>query len=431
VQEFRHINFLEIYWDLIEMKIDEFTEEEFAVFKKKLKMLEKFKGRHTELITLYLPGDADRSSVMGQVSEEINQSANIKSAQTRKNVQGALRKIIVFLKKIDFKLPKKGLVVFSGNVAESDGRNDIRLFTVTPIKTLKTKLYWCDSAFHLDHLKDMLTPNEYYAVMTIDKGEATIAQLLGKKYEILTHFTSLVPGKTRAGGQSAQRFERLREEATQDFFKKAADKFNSYFLPNLDKVKGVIIGGPGQTKTYFMEKKVLHHELEKKVIGVVDTAYTNEGGIRELFQKSEDILKDTDLMKERTTLNNFLGELARNGLAIYGKDEVEKAIEENRVATLIISEAIPWTVFVKTCESCATDEAEVVKDTNLFDESKLRCSKCNSKVEITEEVDYLDYLIDKAKEIGAKIKIVGVETPEGKQFYEGFGGIGAILRYKL
>ena len=239
-------------------------EADLAVFRKKLKMLEAFKGRHTELITQYIPPGTDRSSVMNQLSEEINQSSNIKSPSTRKNVQGALRKIIGFLKNINFKLPQTGLVVFAGNVSESEGRSDIRLFTVTPVRPLKVKLYWCDSAFHIDHLKEMMAPNDFYAIMTIDKNEATIAQLIGKKYEILGHFTSMVPGKTRAGGQSAMRFERLREEAMQDFFKKSAEKFNSYFEPHLARVKGVLIGGPGMTKNYFVEKKVIHHELEKK-----------------------------------------------------------------------------------------------------------------------------------------------------------------------
>lgn len=35
--------------------VKEVDEAELAVFKKKMKMLESFKGRHTELITQYLP----------------------------------------------------------------------------------------------------------------------------------------------------------------------------------------------------------------------------------------------------------------------------------------------------------------------------------------------------------------------------------------
>jgi len=412
------------------MKEDESYQAEVAVFKKKLKMLGHFRGRHTELISLYVPYGTDRSTVMNQLNEEIYQSPNIKSPQTRKNVQGALRKIIGFLKDIDFKLPPHGLVVFAGNVSEYDGRSDIRLFTVHPVKDLNTKLYWCDSTFHLDPLLAMNLSEEYYALMTIDKGEATIAQLHGKKYEILSHFNSTVPGKTRAGGQSSQRFERLREEAMQDFFKRSADKFNTYFADSAAKVKGVIIGGPGVTKNYFIEKKVLHHELEKKVIGIMDTSYTDEGGIRELVQKSEDLLKDTELMQERSVLDKFLYEVSRDGLATYGRVEVEKAVADGRVSKLIISEEIPWMVVKKKCDNCNTEEFEVFTDSKDYEESKLRCSKCDSKVEVLEEVDYLDFMLEKAKATGAEVRAISTETPEGKNFLDGFGGVAAFLRYR-
>jgi len=266
-------------------------------------------------------------------------------------------------------------------------------------------------------------------LMTIDKNEATIAQLSGKKYEIIGHFTSTVPGKTRAGGQSSQRFERLREEAMQDFFKRIGEKFNGYFVSNIEKVTGVIIGGPGMTKQYFIDKQAIHHELGKKVVGVIDTSYTDEGGIRELVQKSEELLKDTEMMREKVTLDNFLGEVAKDALATYGANEVEKAMDEGRVKQLIISEEIPWIAIKKLCGHCEKEEVEIFKDPDTYDEAKVSCSTCKSKVEVMEEVDYLDYMIEKANETGAEVRVVGTETAQGKNFLEGFGGVGAILRY--
>ncbi len=51
-------------------------------------------------------------------------------------------------------------------------------------------------------------------------------------------------------------------------------------------------------------------------------------------------------------------------------------------------------------------------------------------MEAYEEMDYIDYLMEKAEKIGAKTKIISTETEEGKEFLKGFGGIGAILRFK-
>lgn len=902
-----------------------------AVFKKKLTRLAQYKGRGTELISLYLPEDADRSSVMGQLTEEISQSSNIKSPSTRKNVQGALRKIIGFLKGINFSIPKNGVVIFSGNVSEQEGKIDIRIFTVRPPVELKTKLYWCDSEFHLAPLKEMVKPSEVYGIVTIDKNEATIATLEGKRYDIVARHHSMVAGKTRAGGQclaegslvmlsdgkieeiqdlhnpsslksadfenyevkdsfiedkwvsqkpflhkiitkyprmelncssdhvlfcweggtitekpasklkegdflvmpehiktsgkiqrvgtnyfnsyviskkgksffrklrqdrgytqtefgkklglhqasvssfergafnprlsylkkmcsvlevdfdwfvgeyckpksnlklpsmlssefaqvlgyimgdgcfekegitffeedsqiikkygklvkvvfsanqnirfresknyyqlrlngkpivrqiskefpelkkartscipqkvlkstnnvlgaflrglfdaegyvcarglgmglnnkklvqqvqlallrfgiiasmheydnnrnkysnnprytisitekdslkrfakligfesakkagklcklikirknkssmrqmvvsgkevrklfkasglntqqfpkvsdffrdnkmrgkqtfknsvlsvieghpelerkfskmfaqelmpvkimniereqgsyrlhdisvnsrnfianglvvhnSAHRFERLREEAAQDFYKKISDRLNEIFLPYGERLKGLIVGGPGITKNYFLNKDIIDHRLKKKIIGQVDTSYTDESGVREVVQKSEDLLRDTDLMKERTTISGFLEEIAKDGLAAYGEKEVNEALEQGKVETLLVSEDLEWRVEKRKCLSCNRIEEEVIKDSVAKRAPK--CSGCGAGIETLEEIDYLDFLIEKAQSTGANVKVISTDSPEGQQFLEAFGGIGAMLRFK-
>ncbi|MEM4326542.1 MAG: peptide chain release factor aRF-1, partial [Candidatus Diapherotrites archaeon] len=305
-----------------------------AVFRKKLKKLEQFSGRGTELISVYIPFGTDRGAVTSQLTEEISQSSNIKSPTTRKNVQAALRKIINFLKQIDFRIPENGLVVFAGNVSQTEGRQDIRLFTIRPIKDLRTKLYWCDSKFHLEPLKEMTKPSSVYGLVAIDRSEATVAVLSGKRYEILGNFTSGYSGKMRAGGQSAQRFERLREEAEQEFYKRISEKVNSAFLGYGDKLHGIIIGGPGMAKQFFVDKGLIDHRLRQKILAILDISYTDEGGIRELMQKSEQVLKDTDIMKEKKALAEFLEALAKNDLATYGEKEVIEALKAGMVSVV-------------------------------------------------------------------------------------------------
>ncbi len=411
--------------------VEEISEAEMSVFKKKLRKLASFKGRGTELISLYLPPDVDRSLVTGQLTEEMSQSSNIKSPTTRKNVQGALRKLQNFLKTINFRLPANGLVVLCGNVSQQEGKPDIQLFTLKPVKRLNVKLYWCDSEFHLGPLNEMAQPSEIFAILTIDKNEATIAILIGKKYEILGHFTSGVAGKTRAGGQSSHRFERLREEAAQDFYKRISEKMNAVFLPYGEKLKGIIIAGPGITKNYFLNQELMDHRIRGKIIGQIDTSYTDESGIREVVQKSGELLKDTEITKERKALEQFFEAVVKTGLATYGQKQVEEALAIGKVERLLLSEEIEWWVYKFKCSSCGAEEEIVVKEQASFDEKKFKCSKCGSvNAELVEQVDYLDWMMEKAQNTGAKTKIVSTETAEGEQFYRGFGGIGAILRYK-
>ena len=913
--------------------LEEISEAEMAVFKKKLRALSRYKGKGTELISLYLPPDVDRSLVMGQLTEEMSQSGNIKSPTTRKNVQGALRKVQNFLKAINFRLPEKGLVVFCGNVSDVEGKSDIQLFSLRPMKKLNVKLYWCDSEFHLGPLEEMAQPSEVFGILTIDKNEATIAILVGKKYEILGHFTSNVAGKTRAGGQcllgnslvqlsdgniveiesagnpaavksvdfgdysvqdsfisdkwrvdkpcsvriitryprtsiecsedhrlfcwqngavsekaaseleegqfllmpekietaaniqrldtncfnsyivskeglaflagtrkrlglsqkefgkktglhqasvsrfelggfdprheylkkicsalgiepdwfisshcrpkssialpktidrnlaqilgylagdgnienerlnfseqdgkvaafyerllrsvfkanvrtrfrekknyygircqgkpivrlirqefpeakagkksciprkilksnnsvlagflqgifdaegfatarglslgmnnekiikqmqmallrfgiiasvyeydnrknpysknmrftldmtekksletfrkeigltsqkkskklkelaeskalkrcvrqvfvsgkevrrifeshglntmafpkvsdffrdkkmigketfqksiiaetndtnlekkletiasipllpvkihkiektaapakmfditvenqnfvanclvvhnSAHRFERLREEAAHDFYKRISEKMNGMFLPYGGKLKGLIIAGPGITKNYFLNQQLMDHRIRNLVIGTIDTSYTDESGIRETVQKSAELLKGAEITKERQSLESFFEAIVKSGLGTYGRKEVETALQIGRVDTLLLSEQLEWWVYRYKCDACGTEHEIVVENQDDSGAKKFVCEKCGGKkAELTEQVDYMDWMMEKAQSTGAKTKIISTDTPEGEQFYKGFGGVGAILRYR-
>lgn len=413
------------------MHFVEEIEAEVAVFKKKLKRLRQFKGRGTELISLYLPPAVDRSLVMSQLTEEISQAANIKSQITRKNVQGALRKVINYLKQIDFKLPQAGLAVFCGNISGQEGKSDIKLFVLKPVQELKTRLYWCDSSFHLTPLEEMIKSADAFGIIALDKRECTIALLAGKKYDIVAKLTSGVAGKQRAGGQSAARFERLREEAEKDFFKRVSERANKILLDYGDRLKGIIVAGPGITKNEFLEQQILHYDLRKKVLGTIDISYTDESGIREAVQKSEELLKDEEITKERTALNRFFTEVVKNGLVAYGQKEVEETISMGKAETILLSEAIEWIVVKTQCSSCNELDEEVVKEPEKFDLNKKNCKKCgSSKIELLEEIDYIDWISEKAKAIGAKVRIISVETSEGEQFFQSFSGIGAFLRYK-
>lgn len=911
--------------------IEEVSENEKAIFKKKVNRLVEHKGSGTELISLYIPPDTDRSGVMDQLTQEMSQSSNIKDPKTRKNVQGALKRITNFLKQIDFKIPARGLVVFAGNVSKVEGKSDIKLFTVQPIKKLAVKLYWCDSTFHLTPLQEMIQPSELYALLVIDKNEATIAMLKGKSYEIVGKFRSRVPGKIKAGGQclhpetliqladgniieiqnshnpitvksvnfdsyklgdsaitnkwtnrknsilkiitmhprneimcsenhvlfkvgeekieeseaknlnendflimpkeikthgkiqtfnsnyfnsyiinkkglnflkklrkqkklsqknfgkllgmhqasvsaielgkfnlrlsylknfckkigigynefiseycvsnssiklpnnltakfaqtigyllgdggienerisfyerdketaeyykklvsglfnakshmrfresknyyetriygkpivrlirnefpelkkslnsnvpekilkssnkvvagflkglfdaegyctnvrlsigmnnkkllqqlqltllrfeviaslyeydnnrnpysdnyrytlditeknslklfeqnigftfkekkkklknlislktnmsrtrqlivpgrqirkifesyglkttafpkvnkffrnerqmskevfknsiinciknaelktkfkeiaeipfipvkikeihkinkktettdisvgkgnfiangllvhnSAHRFERLREESEHDFYKKISEVMNSTFTVHLDKLKGVLIGGPGITKNYFLNEKLMDHRLRSRVIGKVDTSYADEYGIKEMVNKAEDVLKDTEIVREKGKIQAFLGEIAKNGLAAYGTDEVLEDLRIGKVAELLLSEDLDKQVYKFKCSQCGNEEEFISEE--KIDLRKKKCSKCNSSLEfLEEEIDLIDFLMEKAAETGAKVTLISTETDEGKQFLQGFGGIGAFLRYK-
>jgi len=165
-----------------------------------VKELEGYRGRHTELVTVYIPQDYDINKINNHLFQEQGTASNIKSKQTRDNVIAALERMIRHLKLFK-RTPEHGLAVFSGNVSDREGQQDFQVWSIEPPIPLKQRLYRCDKEFILDPLIEMCQERAVYGLVVMDKREGTVALLRGKTILPMNSATSAVPGKTRAGGQ--------------------------------------------------------------------------------------------------------------------------------------------------------------------------------------------------------------------------------------
>jgi peptide subunit release factor 1 (eRF1) len=225
---------------------------------------------------------------------------------------------------------------------------------------------------------------------------------------------------------SQARYDRLRAEEIMKFLKKVGETASKLFLQEKD-LKGVLIGGPGPVKEELPKGEYLHYQIRQKVLGVVDTSYTEEQGLQELVVRGEHLIEQASIVKEKRLLNEFFKHLQRDdGLAVYGIREVEKALNYGAVETLIISDDFDWIRVSYKCPSCGFSLEKNVKPKQKYQ----KCPKCNMELVIEKEIDLSEYLVEKAKEVGSKVEIVSTETTEGAQFKE-LGGIGGILRFKI
>lgn len=398
-------------------------QEQRRKLKKLIEELEQKKGRHTELVTVYVPAGYALSDIASQLRNEMGTAENIKSKATRKNVLAALDKIIQHLK-LYKRTPANGLAVFCGNVSEKEGVDDLQMWSLEPPDALYTKLYWCDQRFDLDPLRDMVKEKEVYGLFVIDSTEADAGLLRGKRVTHLEHLESPVPGKFRAGGQSAARFERVREGLIEDHMKRAADIFRKHF--ETEEVRGVIVGGPGPMKYTFVEGDYLIDTMKKKILGIKDTGYTGEHGLEELLNRAQDLLKEAAVAKEKELVKTFFDELHREGKAVYGLRDVHKAIELGAADTVLVSEKAPLEEVEYLCE-CGYSEKTIV---NRDEKLSHACKQCSKNMRIVGERDMVEALEELAATTGAKVFVVSRDTAEGEQLYQ-IGGVGALLRYKV
>jgi len=522
--------------------------------------LEKVKGRHTELVSVYIPAGYNLYEIINQLVQERSTAENIKSKSTRKNVIAALEKIIQYLRLFK-QTPPNGLAIFAGNVSEFEGKDDIRLWAIEPPEKLETKIYWCDQVFVLDPLKDMLKEKDVYGLIVVDAKEATIGLLKGKRIIVKKKLDSTVPSKTVKGGMclhkstlirmangkdvpinkikkgdevlsfdftegkvkvgiveeiykrkvekarkiffeknsiiasydhlifvkkekieekfvkdlekqdtvfiidgeeikevkiknmsetfveasiffydlevkpygnyfancllvhnSQGRYDRLREDAINEFLTKVGEAASNVFLE--EKVVGVLIGGPGPVKERLVKEDYLHYQIRNKVLAVKDVGYTDEYGLEELVKRSEDVLQQAEIFREKKLLNEFFVKLRERENAVVGLEKTLKALEMGAVNELIIVENFEYVRKYLVCENGHRKTLIAKKD------ERVNCDVCGKLMNMEKEEELFDEIVLKAEELGAKVNIVSDETEEGKGF-KSMGGIGAILRFKI
>lgn len=399
--------------------------------KKEIEILEEKKGRGTELVTLLIPPDKNLNDVTSQIRDEISQASNIKSTRTRKNVQSALETILQRLKLVK-KTPENGLAMFIGTIPHGI-KDKMEVHIIEPPKTLTTYIYRCDSTFKLDRIKEMLVDKGGYGLLTVDRSEATIGLLKGNVTEIVQHMDSRVPRKHGRGGQSQRRFERLIEIAAHEYFKKVGEIASNTFR-NQEDLRGVIIGGCGPTKEYFVAEDYLHHEIKKKIVAIIDTSYTDEFGIHELVDNSTEILEGIAIVQEKQLVQKFLQEVVKDyGLAGYGEMEVRNLLTMGAVEIVLVSDMAESIRVDVSCSACGEyKETKTAKKMKPF-QKKLKGTKCpncgDTALVIDDFKSTLEEIMEMAEGTGAAVEIISSETEEGQQLLA-FGGIAAILRFR-
>jgi peptide chain release factor subunit 1 len=399
--------------------------------RRQLEQLNNYSGHATELISLYVPPNRQISFVTNYLKNEYSQSSNIKSKSTRKNVTSAIESISSRLKSYK-QPPANGLVFFVGQVATTGDQTNMVQISIEPPMPITTFLYRCDSKFYLEPLTNMLEEKETYGLVVIDRSEATIGLLRGKRVEVIKNIPSRVPSKHGRGGQSQRRFERLIEIAAHEFFKKVGDIINDSFLDERD-LQGILVGGPGATKDFFVEKDYLHHELKRKVIDLFDTGYTDEYGLRELMEKASEALSNLDLMREKKFIKKLMDEIRKpdGGLAVYGEVLVMEAIKNGAVDTLLISEGLKKTNLEYKCPSCGHN-LKILKDQgSKNNEKSINCPKCNNDMDLEKTEDLVETLYKRAEEVGTKLELISTDSSEGDMFLKAFSGIAGILRFRI
>ena len=384
---------------------------------------------------MYIPKNKQLHEVITNLREEQGTADNIKSDLTRTHVVDSLSKVVQRLK-LYKKTPERGLVIFCGALPREGGgppgSEVVKAFEIDPPKDLTTFLYRCDDHFHVDILKDMLKDDNMIGILAIDAKDAGWGLLHGDKIEVLKETGSGVAGKHRQGGQSAKRFQKLREMELQYYFNRVAHITREYFI-DIYPIKGLIVSGHGPTKEDFINNNYLEYRLQNMIISTIDASYSGAEGIREAFAKSSEILSNFRMVEEKKIVEKLFQQINNNtGLGSYGLKEVLDMLKNNVADTIIITDDTELYRLEIKCKRCQNIIDEIVELPKLIrrkmELKDTPCPGCKSMDNESAQQDLVDYIALIASQTGVTVEVISGKTEHGIMLAS-LGKIGAILRY--
>ncbi|GAB7343788.1 hypothetical protein MBLNU457_1761t1 [Dothideomycetes sp. NU457] len=399
--------------------------------KKLIKQLEAARGNGTSMISLIIPPKDQISRIAKMLAEEFGTASNIKSRVNRQSVLSAITSTQQRLKLYN-KVPPNGLVVYCGEIITSEGKERKVNIDFEPFKPINTSLYLCDNKFHTEALSELLESDQAFGFIIMDGNGALFGTLSGNTRDIKQKFSVDLPKKHGRGGQSALRFARLREEKRHNYVRKVAEVAVQNFITN-DKVNvaGLILAGSADFKNDLNGSDLFDQRLVAKVIKVVDVSYGGENGFNQAIELSAETLSNVKFIQEKKLINKYFDEISQDtGKVCYGLDDTLKALELGACEQLVVFEnleTVRWTL-----KSSAG--GEVIVHTNPgqeADRTQFMDKETGQEMEVIEQMPFLEWLAEKYRDFGATLEFVSDRSSEGNQFVKGFGGVGAILRYKV
>lgn len=245
-------------------------------------------------------------------------------------------------------------------------------------------MYRCDKKFHTQALREQMADHDKYGYVIINGDSLSLHVLEGARTYRLFKDKVDLPNKHNKGGQSQNRYQRIRREKIGWYLSDSAEVARHHFISdNKPNIKGLILAGAAQIKNDLA--KILDPQLINIVMAVVDVQYGGQAGLRHALQLTRNLLKGSELVRETEIVEKFMTQIAiGSDIICFGESEMKYAIDIGAVETVLI-----W-------------------------------NQCN----------LVEWVKKEAPMRGTKIEVLECQSPIGMQFAKGFS-IGGYLRYPI
>ncbi len=267
-----------------------------------------------------------------------------------------------------------------GTIIEGPDMGKHHSFSLEPGSGLAIIKEWKPD--HLQRIRDAVRASRKPRVLLVALDDSSAELALVRQYGLDGLGTLSCP---RAGKLYAVE----READEKKFFHKLAEAMKDVI--SREGVRTAIVAGPGFTKdafsTFLREK---YPELASMVRSG-DVSSGGRAGLYEIVRRGlvEQVSREDRVSREMSLVEQLMTEIAKGGLATYGKDEIERAASVGAIEQLLVAD-----------ELLRVNRAEV------------------------------DELLEVTRKTRAEVVIISTEHDGGKQL-QSLGGIAALLRFKI
>ncbi len=225
-------------------------------------------------------------------------------------------------------------------------------------------------AFQLDEYEPI-------GVIMIDASCVRILIAAGQVIESENSLCERIHHLSKVGGWSQMRYQRRRAKEVKHFSKEVLEEAKEVLDPA--GVSRIVVAG--RDRMIAALEQELPKEWKERIIATI--RWDLDSPDKDFLEKVRPYLEKAEREQESDLLSLLIGELRRGGLATAGLEQTKRALEMGQVDTIIMS-------------------------TDL-------------------NADIAEPLVHHAETTGSRVEFV----PQGNEALDHFGGVGALLRYKM
>lgn len=302
-----------------------------------------------------------------------------------------------------------------------------------PNRPINLNIYSCGMSFVTADLKKELLANEPpFGFIIVDGNGSLYGTLQGRTKEVINRFTVELPKKHRKGGQSSVRFGRLRVEKRHNYLRKVCEVASNCFLIN-DRVTvtGIVLAGSADFKNELEKTQMFDPRLAEKVINVVDICYGGDNGFNQAIELSQDSLENVRFVKERKTISKFFDEIALDtGMVCYGVEDTMKLVDSGAICKVVLFEDLSHIRLTLQHPAKEDPVYRYLTPEKLADNPAF-LDVDSTPLQLVTQEPFTEWITENYRTLGIELELVSDRSPEGTQFFKGFGGMAGYLRYKM